>query len=333
VDLFGTASPFDGEAGIWLRCALHTHTTNSDGWLSPEMVRRYHAAGGYDVLAITDHDCFTPEPPGTDDLIVIGGTEISLRGPKSGGPLHLLGLGITSMPEVTERSSLADACRAVDACGGLAFVAHPVWSGLLTDEVDGIELAAGLEVYNSSCEVEQGRASGEVHWDLWLSRGYRLGAIATDDLHLPGYEAFRSWTMVHARERTREACMEALRTGRYYATMGPRISAVEFDGATLSVRCTPVRSITALANAPFGARVNAGHHELAHRGQRRRTDDLQALEGIVDGELLTGATFQGGHEGLRYVRVVVEDERGRKAWTNPIHLPALQKDSGDGRLA
>jgi hypothetical protein len=313
-------APFDGVDGVWLRCALHTHTTNSDGWLTPEMLRRYHVAGGYDVLAITDHDGFTPEPPGDDDLIVIGGTEISLRSPKSDGPLHLLGIGITGMPEAAIDSSLAAACDAVTAAGGIPFVAHPVWSGLLTDEVEGIERAAGIEVYNSGCDVEQGRGPNDVHWDLWLSRGLVLGGIATDDLHLPGYEAFRGWTMVHARERSRAAVMEALASGRYYATMGPRISAVEFDGAKLTVRCTPVRAISALANPPFGARINAGHHELTYRGQRHRTPDLQAQEGIVDGELLTGATFHGDHPGLRYVRVVVEDDRGRRAWTNPIYL-------------
>ena len=29
-------SPFEAE-GVWLRCALHAHTTNSDGEMSPDM--------------------------------------------------------------------------------------------------------------------------------------------------------------------------------------------------------------------------------------------------------------------------------------------------------
>jgi hypothetical protein len=313
----GAVAPFDGAPGVWLRCAFHAHTTESDGWLAPEMLRRYYALGGFDVLAITDHDRYTVEPAGDDDLVIIGGTEISLVAPKSRGPLHLLGIGITAMPAVDLQSSLGEACAAVRAAGGLPFLAHPVWSGLLTDEVDGIELAAGLEVCNSSCGVEQDRPYGDVHWDLWLSRGLRLGGIATDDLHYPGYEAFRSWTMVHARERSRAAVMEALGAGRYYATTGPRITELAVDDGILRIASTPVRSITASANPPFGARVTAGHHELAFRALRHRTPDGQALEGIGEGEHLTGATFHG-HPLVRYVRLSVEDDRGRRAWTNPI---------------
>lgn len=315
----GKIAPFDGAAGVWLRCAFHAHSTESDGWLSPVHLRRYHALAGFDVLAITDHDRFTSEPPGEDDLILVGGTEISLTAPKSGGPLHLLGIGVTRMPDVTRESTLGEACAAVRAADGLPYVAHPIWSGLLTDEVDGIEGAAGIEVFNSSCWVEQDRAHADTHWDLWLSRGLQLHGVATDDLHYPGYEAFRSWVMVHARERSRAAVMEALAAGRFYATMGPRIAGLTVTDGIVRIETTPVRSITAFAQPPYGARVTAGHHELTFRAMRTRTADGQALEGIVDGEHLTGACF-AAHPAVRYVRFSVEDDRGRRAWTNPIFV-------------
>lgn len=95
----GEIAPFDGAPGVWLRCALHTHTTNSDGWLPPAMLRRYHGTAGYDVLAITDHDQFTKPPEGQDDMLLIGGAELSLRAPASRGPLHVLAIGVTEMPE------------------------------------------------------------------------------------------------------------------------------------------------------------------------------------------------------------------------------------------
>ncbi len=47
-------SPFDAP-GLWLRCALHAHTTNSDGELAPDLLVRHYEWAGYDVLAITDH--------------------------------------------------------------------------------------------------------------------------------------------------------------------------------------------------------------------------------------------------------------------------------------
>ncbi|MGH2561407.1 MAG: CehA/McbA family metallohydrolase [Thermomicrobiales bacterium] len=314
----GPVAPFDDESGVWLRCAFHVHTTESDGMLSPPMQRRAHVMAGYDVLAITDHDRCTSEPAGDDHLLVIGGTEISLTAPKSGGPLHLLGLGITGMPEVGRDASLPEAAAAVRAAGGLPFVAHPVWSGLRTDEIDFAGVA-GIEIFNAGCEVEQDRAHASAHWDVWLSMGHRLTAIATDDTHYPGFDAFRAWTMVHARDRTRAALLVALTAGRFYASSGPRITGLTFDEGVLTVQRTPARAIAALATPPYGGRVNAGHDALAHRGERLPSADGQTREGIIDGDLLTGARFSM-QPGMRYVRIVVLDAHGRRAWSNPVWL-------------
>jgi hypothetical protein len=317
VCLVESSSPFDGAEGVWLRCAFHVHTTESDGWLQPAVQRRFHGWGGYDVLAITDHDRLTTEPDGNDDLLVIGGTELSLTAPKSGGPLHLLGIGITSQPAVGKDATLKEAALAVRAAGGLPFLAHPVWSGLRTDEVDGIEECAGMEIFNAGCEVEQDRAHADAHAEVWLSMGHRLGLIATDDTHYPGFDSFRGWTMVHARERSREAVLEALATGRYYATAGPRITDLTVENGVLTVRTTPVRVIAALANPPIGGQVRAGHLEIAYHGRRMRTPDHQTREGLIDGELLTGAEFDWNPR-ARYYRVVITDALGRRAWSNPI---------------
>ncbi len=317
--LNGPVAPFDGSEGVWLRCAFHVHTTESDGWLTPDIQRRYHAWAGYDVLAITDHDRYTPEPNGNDDLLIIGGTELSLTAPKSGGPLHLLGIGITSQPAVDKTATLKEAALAVRAVGGLPFLAHPVWSGLRTDEVDGIEECAGMEIFNAGCEVEQDRAHADAHADIWLSMGHRLNLIATDDTHYSGFDAFRGWTMVHAKERTREAVMDALAQGRFYASAGPRITALSFDDGVLTVKTTPVIAITALSNPPHGGGLRAGHHELTYRAQRLRTPDGQTFEGITDGDKLTGGIFRPA-PGARYVRVTITDEYGRKAWSNPVWL-------------
>lgn len=314
-------SPFDDTPGHWLRTALHVHTTSSDGWLSPVMQRQYHAWGGYDVLAITDHDMFTREPDGADDLLIVGGTELSLAAPKSGGPLHLLGIGITGPVEIAPTATLAEAARAVRASGGLPYLAHPVWSGLRTDEVDGIEECAGIEIYNASSDIEQDRGNNDAHTDIWLSMGHRLTLIATDDTHYPGYDAFRGWVMVHAADRSREAVLDALGAGRFYSSSGPRILDLRFNGPTLTVRTTPARSIAALANPPYGAQISAGHHAMTYHASRLRTLDGQMLEGMTDGEHLTGARFHW-RPGVRYVRIVVTDDRGRKAWSNPLWIDA-----------
>ncbi|MGC4853977.1 PHP domain-containing protein [Micromonospora sp. DT4] len=78
------------------RIDLHTHSTASDGTLTPAELVRAGAEAGLDVLAITDHDTtagWAPAvralPPG---LLLIRGAELSCRweGTQPATPLHLL---------------------------------------------------------------------------------------------------------------------------------------------------------------------------------------------------------------------------------------------------
>src|SRR5436305_1632882 len=88
-------SPFDAP-GEWLRCALHAHTTNSDGELAPELLVRHYDWAGYDVLAITDHWFRTAEAS-TKTLLVIPSTELNaVVGDEE--DVHVLGLGVESDP-------------------------------------------------------------------------------------------------------------------------------------------------------------------------------------------------------------------------------------------
>jgi hypothetical protein len=315
----GSVAPFDGQPGVWLRCQLHCHTTETDGWLPPIAQRRAHAWAGYDVLVITDHDVVTATPAavGQDDLLLFGGVEISLIGPRSRAQLHLLGLGVESMPEVSRDASLREAALAVRAAGGLPFVAHPTWSGLLMEELDGLDVCAGIEVFNASCDVEQSRGDSSVYLDAWLTMGHRLTAIATDDSHYPGWDSHQAWTMVHAREKSRAAVLEALETGRFYASAGPRILDLRVEGGEVHVRTTPAVRIAALSNPTFGGQLSAGSDPLTYRGARLRTADGQIREGVSRGELLTGGVFPIP-ERAAYVRLLVTDEQGRSAWSNPI---------------
>ena len=194
-----------------------------------------------------------------------------------------------------------------------------VWSGLRPDEVDGIEHCAGMEIFNASCEVEQGRGHNDAHADIWLSMGHRLSLIATDDTHYPGYDAFRAWTMVHAAERTRESVLHALENGRFYASSGPRILDLSFDGEALEVRSTLAVSIAALGNPPHGGQITAGRHAITYRGERLRTADDQSWEGMTEGEFMTGARFSV-RPGTRYLRVVITDVHGNRAWSNPVWI-------------
>ena len=48
--------------GQWLKGSIHTHTTNSDGRLSPKEVVELYRRCGYDFVVFTDHGrVTTPE--------------------------------------------------------------------------------------------------------------------------------------------------------------------------------------------------------------------------------------------------------------------------------
>ncbi|MBU7003944.1 MAG: hypothetical protein HXS50_00155, partial [Theionarchaea archaeon] len=49
------ANPFK-KRGKWFRGNIHTHTTESDGRLSPSEVSEFYRSRGYDFLCLTDHN-------------------------------------------------------------------------------------------------------------------------------------------------------------------------------------------------------------------------------------------------------------------------------------
>jgi hypothetical protein len=304
-------SPFDDGEGVWLRCALHAHTTNSDGELAPDLLARHYERAGYDVLAITDHWVRTDERS-TGRLLVIPSTELDAQ---AGGPAqaaHVLALGIEADPVLPddEFAPLQEVVDWIVANGGVPYVAHTYWSGLRTAQWEACEGLCGLEVWNTGCELEVGRGDASLHWDEALERGRMLYALATDDSHHPGYDSGFAWTMVRARDRTQPAVLDALRHGSFYASTGPTLERLELDDGAITVACSPVASVTLVAGRGKGARVNAGRLGYPHNGQ--------VLERTADG-LITAARLERPY-GAPYGRLEVADAAGGRAWTNPLWI-------------
>src|SRR5471032_1410192 len=96
----GPMTPFEGD-GVWLRCALHAHTTNSDGELAPDMLVRHYDWAGYDVLAITDHWVRTEERS-TKKLLVIPSSELNAHCGPAVNDAHVLAFGVQADPVIPE---------------------------------------------------------------------------------------------------------------------------------------------------------------------------------------------------------------------------------------
>ena len=302
-------SPFATE-GVWLRSALHAHTTESDGELAPDLLARHYERAGYDVLAVTDHWKRTGAV--SDGMLVIPSVELNciLPGARDG---HVLGYGVACGPDelealAEEYGDLRRTADWIEAHDGVAYLAHPYWTGVTPGTLELPPNVAGIEVFNAGCELEVGRGLSAVHWDELCEAGRLCPALAADDSHHPGFDSDLAWTWIRAPEASREAVLAALAAGSFYSSAGPRLDDVRQDGDAIEVACSPCRSVTLVSGKSIGSAVNAGRLGYVYAGRILASDDAG---------LVTRARLEVP-PAARHVRVEVTDAAGRKAWANPL---------------
>lgn len=294
--------------GNWFKGNLHMHTTESDGEFTPQQaVDAYHEQG-YDFLALTDHNTVT-DVDGLDDrgMTLLPGVEIGAPVAELGQSIHTVGLGLEQCPANPETDVPQDFISALAEVSEVCFVAHPSWSSLTFADIVGLEGIIGLEVFNTTCHRGIGRGSSEVQWDECLARGRNFFGLAVDDAHCHYNDTFGGWVMLKAPECTPESIYEALREGRFYASTGPSIehaaiAQVETEGEqprqnTVRVRCSPCVEVLAVCPQPGRGWTNWRAGEVG--------------EPFTECELTL-------REGTDPVRIVLVDERGNRAWTNPL---------------
>jgi hypothetical protein len=280
----------------WFRGNLHCHTTNSDGALPPETVASHYADLGYDFLAITDHLQVTdPATVERNDLLLIPGTELHGDEQAPGRTYHIVVVGqnatdVAAVHRTTDQGQIViDRARAADC---LQFIAHPYRLGMTTEEVISLEHADGVEVYNNISRLG-GKADSSPYWDAALDAGVHVWGLANDDAHFQRVDYGGGWIMVQAPTLDEANILDAIRAGRFYASTGPQFHELVVDERTIHVRCSAAQAVRFLSN-------------------RMLTHGVEADEPV-----LTEATWTVPAHG-RYVRVVVEDEHGHKAWSQPV---------------
>lgn len=281
-------NPYAEAGGEWLRGNLHTHSTNSDGALTPDEVAAAYATLGYDFLMFSDHDAFT-DVAGVRDhgLVLLPGVELSA------GP-HLVHVGAKRLLEnVADRQLAIDK---VNAEGGFAIAAHPNWEHHFNHFpqhlLESLQGYIGLEIYNGVIRRLDGSPLATDRWDQLLGQGRRLWGFANDDHHTVG-DAGLAWNMVRCAERTPEAIMAAMRRGAFYASTGVAIHEIGVEG-----RCLHVATDTAQRMV---VHCDFGHHQYA-----------------VDGPAVTYTLPEDGN--CRYLRVTCWGPRETMAWTQPFFV-------------
>ena len=282
--------------GCWLKANLHTHTTVSDGDASPATRVQQYRDAGYDVLAITDHHEVVPTADlARPDMVLLQSLEA--HPPCPDGPLyHLVCLNVPVGFQCGNEEPAQALVNRVRAQGGEVILAHPYWCGRTIGQILALDHLLALEVYNSTCR-HIGKADSTVVWDYLLATGRLLPAVGVDDVHRDA-DLFGSWTMIRAREAGPEAVMDALRAGAFYASCGPEILDFGYVNGAYFLRCSPVAEICFVGRGAQGRSFRGGHGELLHEAQWSASANLP------------------------YIRAMVTDSAGRRAWTQPLALPA-----------
>jgi len=297
-------NPFEKE-GNWYKGAIHVHTTNSDGKLSPKESLNLYKMQGYDFMVITEHEKIADvshfAPP---DFLVINGVELSAGEIYVGYAYHVVAMDvpIDFKPQDRTTQAVIDKIR---SAGGEAMIAHPYWYGMFVHDLLRIKDYIGIEVFNWGCEgdIGGGRGLSSVHWDGVLSAGRKVFGFAVDDVHYYTYDAAGGWIMVKSPDPTKESIMKAIRNGEFYSSSGPTVSNLEVSKGKIRLECSGARFINFVTVPTLGRRVDAQGNTL-----------LTSYEVDISKDLFFGRNPKG------YVRIEFEDEKGKRCWLNPLFL-------------
>ena len=326
----------------YLKGSTHVHTNGSGDCTTPVVdVVSWYREHDYDFIVLTDHDRITgyrARAPDRDDLLVLPGVELT-NNPKRCWPpprrgegcrIHVNALFLTGHRQQANVDSSMGPNRgrvrwnkqghvwridmyqqALDesaALGGLTQINHPTWyagvDGRLLAEL-GTRGAHFVEIANQAfTDWNRGdttRPSTEAIWDHALGRGIRLFGVASDDAHHyrerpqngPYYPPGTGFVMVRA-ERDAASIRAAMARGDFYSSTGVLLADIAVDDEAVSISV-----------------ASPGAHDIAFIGTR-------------DGRPGQTLARQRGRRALiarpasGYVRAVISDDRGARAWTQPV---------------
>ncbi len=311
--------------GNWYKGNLHMHTTMSDGVLDPVEAINVYREAGYDFIAITDH-----RKVGhlwqDNSFLILPGVEWDTGDAVNMPVYHILGIGMDretvdfyhgapyeGAPLGNTRAGMWVGGRtnrkryyphpqaiieAVRAAGGIAILAHPAWSVMSPEEIYDLHGLSGAEIFNSvsGFPFNPGRDEASYYWDIWAKNGKLVCAFANDDTHYYDGEQTKAFTMVNAPALERDAIMEALRKGNFYASCGPKFHSIDYDPeqGIVNVKCSKdVHAVVFKSNTPWP------------------DDAFQEING-------SGQASYRIMQADRFVRIELVDREGRKAWCSPF---------------
>lgn len=291
--------------GRWYKGNTHAHTNLSDGTWTPEVLVGQYRQLGYDFTALTDHRIYGIHSDlSRDGFLVLPGVELDIAAPAGEGFCHhLVGLGLPGQNrwQHGERITYPDGTTVVQLAallrdqGNICLYAHPAWSHVRHEALDGVDGFAAMEIYNHTCEVGAACGSAESWYDRLLWQGRRVWCLASDDTHQHRKDYGGGFIRVKAASLTQQAILDALLAGSFHASEGPAIEDFSIEDGQIRLACSPCRSIGFLTDS------HPGFAQVAETGSL--TEWHCPLRGSES-----------------YIRAVCTDQAGRRAWSQPIWL-------------
>ncbi len=196
---------------------LHTHTTASDGVLTPKQLVHWHISNGYDGMVVSDHNtmlsvnkCKKAAREIDPDFLVIPGVEFtSMR-------IHLNLIGVKSLMKVpnllwTRKKTVIKAIKHAHEEGGVVQFNHPDWyphkrylskKWYLKHDIDGFEVYNGFGFID-----EQALDFIKDNKDKKI-----MYPSAGTDIHDPATH-LRCYTEILTEDKTVEGVIKALKQG------------------------------------------------------------------------------------------------------------------------
>jgi len=205
---------------LQFKANLHSHTTLSDGKLTPEQCVQAYKSRGYQILALTDHEApYSHQHYTTDDFLMLTGYEAYIRpsaectldwfGPeihlnlfaREADNLTFVGFDpkfckylpkeyLDSIPKISNLGPrqyniayIQSFINAAIANGYLVSYNHPCWSMEQQEMVLQLDGCFSLEVFNTGSMKINGIEENMALYDALLRRGKLLYLHGADDNH------------------------------------------------------------------------------------------------------------------------------------------------------
>ena len=304
----------------WYKGNIHTHTNESDGDSDPKTVVNFFVEANYDFLVLSDHNHVTVLDYGNNhpDILMIPGEEVTVREPFN---IHMGAIGINSYVEPVYGNDPVDTIRAntnaIHAAGGIAVLNHPNYRWAVNHEmINKVKELKFFEVFNGDKATNnlggEDVKSMEEMWDFLLSNGKLIYGVATDDSH--HYKNFssllsnpgRGWIMVKSETRNQDDILDNFAKGNFYSSTGVFISDILINKKEISLDID-TNSIQ-ISSVP-----------ILFSDYKFKTQFIGQYGIVLDETWDLNPKYKiKGHE--KYIRAVITNSTGHKAWTQPIFI-------------